>query len=552
MALVVILMTLGMMLFVGVCAHDAATSEGNRTSLAGPWKIQVSDDERYAGADYDDSSWDTVRLPSSMMRYAENKAGSITGILWIRRTIYLDRVIPKQDIGLILGRIGNADETYFNGVKIGGTGSFPPHEFSMWNHPRYYEVPASLVRPGGKNVIAVRIWYYLFCEVLGTLALTDIKDWQDSRTFDNFLLIMVNYIIIAAGMPLFIIFFFFFIRRRSSPEYLFYCLQLAFGLVIILELCNYWNIYGNNLNRFKILGIGWAGLNVMHPIFLHRIYDLRRTLIEQALWLYLAAVVFMALVFTNITWLRVHGVLLILVTTGIGVYNLSCNFSALYKKRPYAKLFAFFGVTVVITAIHDGFVYLVKFLAIDVQWGFLFKYMLFPYGAAMLFIGTSLVLVSRFIGMTDEIEDLNTSLENFVIENALLNDQLKESQSHKKSPSVTITTKTEEKIIKVKQYIEQNYTSDLSREGLAASIDVHPDNLGKLFKSYTSQKLGDYIYELRVRDAAKKLTETDDTIINIAFSVGFESLRTFNRIFPKFMGTTPEKYRKMSKKAIVE
>src|SRR4030042_5861941 len=126
MALVVILMTLGMMLFVGVCAHDAATSDGNRPSLAGPWKIQVSDDERYAGADYDDSSWDTVRLPSSMMRYAENKAGSITGILWIRRTIYLDRVIPKQDIGLILGRIGNADETYFNGVKIGGTGWFPP------------------------------------------------------------------------------------------------------------------------------------------------------------------------------------------------------------------------------------------------------------------------------------------------------------------------------------------------------------------------------------------------------------------------------------------
>ena len=40
------------------------------------------------------------------------------------------------------------------------------------------------------------------------------------------------------------------------------------------------------------------------------------------------------------------------------------------------------------------------------------------------------------------------------------------------------------------------------------------------------------------------LVETDDNVINIAFNVGFESLRTFNRIFPKYMGTTPEKYRR--------
>ncbi len=516
-----------------------------RTSIEGPWKINLHDSVTFAALDYDDSSWDTIRLPSTMMRYTLDRTGSATGTLWIRKTITIDAKYPREDIGLILGRIGNADETYFNGIKIGSTGSFPPRELSMWNHPRYYVIPKSAIRYGTKNVISVRIWYYLFNEVRGPLAVTGMDDFQADRTKADFLLVTMNYLIIAAGLPIFFVFFFFFIRRRSSEEYLFYCLQLLCGLVVILELCNYWNTYGGILARFKILGIGWAALNVVHPIFLHRIYDMQRRKIEKLLWLYLAVVILIAAFFTDIATLRVHGIIMIVVTVGIGFYNFSCHFSALYKRSPYAKLFSFFGSAVVITAIHDGFIYLFKFTGYDFHCGILFEYMLFPCGAALLYTGTTLVLVSRLISMMDEIEDLNTSLESFVIEKALLSDRL--SQSQRKTPPLSVTSRTEEKIKKVKEFIEENYTSDISREGLAASVEVHPDNLGKLFKTCTNQKLGDYIYELRVRDAAKKLLESDDNIIDIAFSVGFESLRTFNRIFPKFMGTTPEKFRKQNR-----
>ncbi|MBP7737986.1 MAG: helix-turn-helix transcriptional regulator [Spirochaetes bacterium] len=517
---------------------------GQRLSVEGPWRISLGDTMAFAAPEYNDSSWDTVRLPGSMMRYALDRTGSIEGTLWLRKTIAIDAKTPRDDMGLVLGRIGNADEAYFNGEKIGSTGRFPPRELSMWNHPRFYTVPKSAIRFGAANVIAVRIRYYLFSEVLGLLALDGMEEFQAGRNYGNFFLVTMNYIIIAAGVPIFLVFFFFFIRRRSSEEYLYYCLQLLCGLVVILELCNYWNTYGTVLLRFKMLGIGWAALNVVHPIFLHRIYDMRRKKIERALWLYLAVVLAMAALFTDAGTLRSNGILMISVTVGIGFYNFSCHVSALYKKSPYAKLFGFFGSAVVITAIHDGFIYLFKFTGYEAHCGFLFQYMLFPYGAALLYTGTTLVLVSRQIGLMDEIEDLNTSLESFLIEKALLNDRLSQTEAQKKTPSLSITSRTEEKIKKVKEYIEDNYTSDLSREGLAASVEVHPDNLGKLFKTYTNQKLGDYIYELRVRDAAKKLVETDDNIIDIAFSVGFESLRTFNRIFPKFMGATPEKYRR--------
>ncbi|HNW30280.1 MAG TPA: helix-turn-helix domain-containing protein [Spirochaetota bacterium] len=530
---------------VPVLGEVVVSQTEKETSLEGPWKINLHDSITFAAPEYDDSSWDNFNLPGSMMRYALERTGTVAGTLWIRKIITVDPKYPREDIGLILGRIGNADETYFNGVRIGSTGRFPPRELSMWNHPRHYAVPVSAVRYGAKNVIAVRIRYYMFNEVRGPLAVSAMEEFRSSKATMGFLLITMDYLIIAAGVPIFLVFFFFYIRRRSSEEYLFYCLQLLCGLVVILELCNYWNSYGSILARFKILGVGWAALNVVHPIFLHRIYGMQRKKIEKILWIYLAVVIFMAAVFTNMETLRIHGILMIAVTVGIGFYNFSCHFSALYKKSPYAKLFGFFGSAVVITAIHDGFIYLFKFTGYDFHYGILFDYMLFPYGAFLLYTGTTLVLVSRLIGMMDEIEDLNTSLESFVIEKALLSDRL--SQSQKKTPPLSITSRTEEKIRKVKEFIEENYTSDISREGLAASVEVHPDNLGKLFKTCTNQKLGDYIYELRVRDAAKKLLETDDNIIDIAFSVGFESLRTFNRIFPKFMGTTPEKFRRQNR-----
>ena len=107
-----------------------------------------------------------------------------------------------------------------------------------------------------------------------------------------------------------------------------------------------------------------------------------------------------------------------------------------------------------------------------------------------------------------------------------------------------LSSSTENKVRKAIAYIEENYTSDISREGLAASLDINPDHLGKAFKSHTGVKISDYINRLRVQDAGRKLLESDEKIIDIAFSVGFESLSTFNRAFMKEMNITPQAFRK--------
>lgn len=108
----------------------------------------------------------------------------------------------------------------------------------------------------------------------------------------------------------------------------------------------------------------------------------------------------------------------------------------------------------------------------------------------------------------------------------------------------SITRQTEDKIKQAAEYIREHYARDISREGLAASLDMSPNHLGKYFKLYTGKKISEYINELRIRDATRMLREKkEDSIITIAFAVGFESLSTFNRAFMKIVGETPTEYK---------
>ncbi|MCP4131968.1 MAG: helix-turn-helix domain-containing protein [bacterium] len=108
----------------------------------------------------------------------------------------------------------------------------------------------------------------------------------------------------------------------------------------------------------------------------------------------------------------------------------------------------------------------------------------------------------------------------------------------------TITDSTKIKIERVKEFLRENYREDISREGLAAAVDISPDHLGRIFKQDTGEKIAEFINTLRVEEAAQRLRKTDILVIEIAFEIGFESLRTFNKVFRDRMNMTPSEYRK--------
>ena len=100
-----------------------------------------------------------------------------------------------------------------------------------------------------------------------------------------------------------------------------------------------------------------------------------------------------------------------------------------------------------------------------------------------------------------------------------------------------------EKIKTVIAYIDENFTSNISREGLAAVIDMHPNYMGSQFKKYTGQSLSRYINQLRIDEAIRQLESGNSTVFNIAYSVGYKNIVTFNRIFKDITGKTPSEHK---------
>lgn len=95
--------------------------------------------------DLDMTQWKTMNLPSL---WEAAGIGNYDGIVWFRKEIDLSDCWTGQDLTLHLGPIDDIDITWFNGTKVGSE--------EVYNLPRKYEVPASLVKPGS-NVIAVRV-----------------------------------------------------------------------------------------------------------------------------------------------------------------------------------------------------------------------------------------------------------------------------------------------------------------------------------------------------------------------------------------------------------
>lgn len=143
------------------------------------------------------------------------------------------------------------------------------------------------------------------------------------------------------------------------------------------------------------------------------------------------------------------------------------------------------------------------------------------------------------LGMSFKLRTMNADLESVRIE---LDELIRNQKSIKSIKNITGITET--KVEAVRKYIHKHYRETLMREDLAHSVNMSIDHLGRMFKSLTGKKISEYINTLRIEEACRLLKEREDKIIDIAFEVGFESLRTFNKWFAKRHGKSPSEYKK--------
>jgi len=105
-------------------------------------------------------------------------------------------------------------------------------------------------------------------------------------------------------------------------------------------------------------------------------------------------------------------------------------------------------------------------------------------------------------------------------------------------------TETERKVItQAKQYVKDNAGKDVTLQEVADHVYLNPVYLSRLFKMETGKSFSDYVTEIRMRQAARLLQQTNMKIYEICERSGYRDVRHFYKLFKKYKGCSPSEYR---------
>lgn len=100
----------------------------------------------------------------------------------------------------------------------------------------------------------------------------------------------------------------------------------------------------------------------------------------------------------------------------------------------------------------------------------------------------------------------------------------------------------EDLIKKVKHYVEENYTDNISLSNIAEKFFVTPSYLSRSFKKAEGVNLISYITGKRIRKAKEYIEQGDLKLSEIAFLVGYDDYTYFNKVFKRYTQYSPKDY----------
>jgi two-component system, response regulator YesN len=136
------------------------------------------------------------------------------------------------------------------------------------------------------------------------------------------------------------------------------------------------------------------------------------------------------------------------------------------------------------------------------------------------------------IGQMDSIHEVEKLFSDFIREKISLAHDLKQtSQRHE--------------IHEAKKYVTARLHEKISMEEAATYLKLNPSHFSRIFKQETGETFIEYVTRLKMEQAKDKLDHSDDTVEQIAESLGYENSSYFIKLFKSYSGYSPKDYRQI-------
>lgn len=107
----------------------------------------------------------------------------------------------------------------------------------------------------------------------------------------------------------------------------------------------------------------------------------------------------------------------------------------------------------------------------------------------------------------------------------------------------TNTNKTLENVV---AYVSENFRNpELSANLVATHFALPVKTIYAAIRDKTGKNMGDFVIDLRMKEAARLLCTTQQSVDEIAVECGYPAQSTFYRVFKKYYGESPSKYRSL-------
>lgn len=99
----------------------------------------------------------------------------------------------------------------------------------------------------------------------------------------------------------------------------------------------------------------------------------------------------------------------------------------------------------------------------------------------------------------------------------------------------------------VVEYLTMHPFEGIDMDRMCALTELSPSSLRRLFKEHTGKSPTEFVMDMRMMAAARRLLATDDRVSAIAYDLGFSDPNYFVRRFRENFGTSPGRYRDVSR-----